>query len=122
MLRVAVDVPHRTRLDDGTVVHDQYTVADIFHETEIVGDEEQRQIQFVAQVEEQVHDLRLNRHVERRDGFIGNDQLGFESEGAGDADALALSAREFMGIAVEGRSRQADPVEQLIGTAAPFLG
>ena len=41
----------------------------------------------------------MDRHVQRRHRLIANDQLGVESQGAGNTDALALPAAEFMGIA-----------------------
>ena len=46
----------------------------------------------------QVEDLRLDRDVERRDGLVGDDQLRIERERAGEADALALPARELVRI------------------------
>ena len=47
-------------------------------------------------------DLRLDRDVEGRDRLVGDDELGREREGAGDADALALAAGELVGVAVDG--------------------
>ena len=48
---------------------------------------------------EQHQDLRLHADVERRDRLVGEDQVGPERERAGDADALALAARELVRIA-----------------------
>mgnify|MGYP006900717337 CR=1 FL=1 len=48
----------------------------------------------------QVDHLRLNGHVQRRDALICDDELGVHDEGAGNAHALALAARELVGIAV----------------------
>ena len=39
----------------------------------------------------QVHDLRLNRDIESRDGFIGDDELRVDSQRSRDSDALALT-------------------------------
>ena len=64
------------------------------------------------QVLKQVDHLRLNRHVERADGLVRDDEFGVERQGAGDADALALSAREFMRIAPYMLGPQAHPVEK----------
>ena len=58
-------------------------------------------------------DLRLDRHVEGRDRLVGDDELGLEREGAGDADALALAAGELMGVAVDGVGRQVDVLKRL---------
>ena len=43
--------------------------------------------------------MRADRDVESGDGFVGDDELGAKHEGAGDADALALSAGEFVRVA-----------------------
>ena len=51
---------------------------------------------------EQVEDLRLHRHVEGGDRLVADDQLRVEHERAGDADALALAARELVGPAIGG--------------------
>ena len=55
-----------------------------------IGDAE-----LVAQVEEQVQQLGLDRDVERADGLVGDDHLRVDGEGAGDRDALALAAGEL---------------------------
>ena len=79
---------------------------------QIVSDEEIGDAEFLLQVLQQIDDLGLNRDVERRDRFVADDQFGLDGERAGDADALALAARERVWVAVEGAGRQADLVEQ----------
>ena len=66
-----------------------------------------------AEVGEQVEHGRLHRDVERRDGLVGDQDLGLERERARDRDALALAARELARVGVERARRQADEVEQL---------
>ena len=63
------------------------------HDAEIVGDEQVGEFELVAQVLEQIDDLRLDRHVERRDRLVADDEFGAHREGARDADALALARR-----------------------------
>ena len=46
----------------------------------------------------QVDDLCLNGNVERRNRFVGNDQLRFDCQRACDCDTLALAARKLMWI------------------------
>ena len=65
------------------------------------------------QVDEQVDDLRLDRHVERGDRFVGDDQRRVEGEGAGQADALALAAAELVRIAPPQLGIEPDVREQL---------
>ena len=64
-----------------------------------MGDEKERQVELSPQVGQQVEDLRLDRHVQRRNRLIADDELGVESEGARDADALSLAARELVRVA-----------------------
>ena len=66
-----------------------------------------------AQVGEQVEHGRLHGDVERRDGLVGDQDLGLERERARDRDALALAARELARVGVERARRQPDEVEQL---------
>ena len=51
------------------------------------------------QVHQQVEDLRLDRPVERGDRLVEHEQLGFDHERAGDADALTLTAGELVRVA-----------------------
>lgn len=69
-------------------------------------DEQQRQAEFLFQLHQQIENLRLNGHVERRYGLVADQQVGFEHQRACDPDALALSARELVRIARERRRRQ----------------
>ncbi len=65
-----------------------------------MGDEKVRQFELLLQIFQQVDDLCLNRNVERRDRLVADDETGFDRQGAGDADALALAARELVRIAI----------------------
>jgi hypothetical protein len=54
-------------------------------------------VELFLEVAQQVHDLRLDRRRPERDGLVGDDELGVEAKGTGDADALALAAGELVG-------------------------
>ena len=73
----------------------------------------QRQGEALLQVLQQVDHLRLDRDVQRRDRLVADDQLGRTGERAGDADALALAARELVRIAVRVVGPQADGLQQV---------
>ena len=88
---------------------------------EVVGDEQIGEPELVLQVHQQVDDLRLDRHVERRHRLVADDQFGIERQRAGDADALALAAGEFVRIGVHGLGPQPDALEQS-GDALAALG
>ena len=53
-------------------VHHDDAVGDAAHEGEVVGDEEDREVALVPQLEEQVHDLGLDRDVEGRGRLVGD--------------------------------------------------
>ena len=44
------------------------------HQPEIVRDEQVGQLQSLLEIHQQVDDLRLHRHVQRRDRFVGDDE------------------------------------------------
>ncbi len=74
-----------------TEVHDCNAVGDVFDDAEVVGDEQVGEVEGFLEVFEEVDDLSLYGYVEGGDGFVGDDEFGVEREGAGNADALALS-------------------------------
>src|SRR5699024_6814105 len=80
---------------------------------EIVGDEEIRQAEAVAQVLEQVDDTGLDRYVEGGDRLVEDQQLRVRHQCPGDADALALAAGELMRIACGHRGVESDEFEHL---------
>ena len=82
-------------LDDPAEVHHRDPVADVADHREVVGDEEVGQAELVLQVDEQVDDLRLDRHVEGGDRLVADDQLRAQGQCPGHADALPLAAGEL---------------------------
>ena len=87
-------------------------MADVLDDGEVVGDEQIGEAELLLQIHQQVDDLRLHRNVERRHRLVADDQLRVERQRAGDADALALPAGEFVRIAVERLGPQPDLAEQ----------
>ena len=85
---------------------------------EVVGDEQVGEVELALQVLEQVDDLSLDRDVERRDGLVGDDEVGVEGEGTGEADPLPLAARELVRVARGGIRGQPDGLEQLADARA----
>ena len=103
-------------------VHDGNLVADVLHHRQIVRDEQERQVQILLQVAQQVQDLGLNRDIQRRDGFVADDEVGLQRQCPGDADALALAARELMGEQVPLVGTQPHQREQLRDPFLAFRG
>ena len=77
--------------------------------------------QSIAQLYQEVEDLRLDRDVQGRDRLVGDHELGAGGDRPGDADALALAARELVRIARGGVCTEPDQLEQL-GHAGAALG
>lgn len=88
--------------DEVPQVHDADAVGEVSYDGEIVGDEEIGEPELFLEVAEEIYDLGLDGDVEGGDGFIGDDEFGVGGEGAREADALTLSAGEFVRVAVEG--------------------
>ncbi len=59
-----------------------------------MGDQDQRHVLLLLQVQQQLHDLRLDGHVEGGGGFIGDQQLGLAGNRHGDGHAGRLAARD----------------------------
>jgi hypothetical protein len=111
--RRAVDVVARPISTILPEVHDRDPVGDMADDGEVVRDEEVGEPEVVLEAREQVDDLRLDRHVERRDGLVEDDQGRVEGERAGDADALPLAAGELVREAVAVLGAEADGPQQL---------
>ena len=97
------------QLDDLAEIHHRHAMRHVLDDGEVVADEQQRQAELVLQIDQQVDDLRLHRHVERRDRLVADDQVGARRQRARDADALALAAGELVRIAVRSRRAAAAP-------------
>ena len=83
-------------LDDPAEIHHGDAVADVLDHRQVVRDEQVRQAELALQVHQQVDDLRLDRHVERGDRLVADDQLRVERQRPRDADALPLAAGELV--------------------------
>ena len=108
MLRIGKHRLGIARLHDLAPLHDADRIRHVAHDAEIMGDQQQRHAIFGLQVLQQLQDLRLHRHVERRRGLIGNQQIGIIGERHGDHHALALAAGQLMRIVLQSRFRIAD--------------
>jgi len=93
----------------------------VLDDAEIVSDEEIAQTQIRLQILQHVDDLRLNGYVQRGHGFVTDDELGVGGQGAGDADALALTAGELVRVAGGLLAGDADDLEQLLHALVAFL-
>src|SRR5947208_15797968 len=85
--RLPQDLARRPFLDDAAKIHDGQPIAHMFDDGEIMRDKNISEVEARLEFDQQVEDLRLDRHIERRNRLIENEQLRLESYGARYADA-----------------------------------
>ena len=102
----------RSPLDDAPEIHHRHVLRQIIDNGKVVRDEKISQPKIVLQRLEQVENLRLHRHVERRSRLVADDQLRLHSERTGNGNALPLPARELMRITLCGRRIKPDLLQQ----------
>src|SRR5207244_3048325 len=88
---------------------------DLRDHRKVMGDVEHRGFLLVAKSQKLLEDAVLGHYIQPRGRLIEDDQRGFGRERGSYADALLLTARELVGVAIdESRlGRKADPVKQL---------
>ena len=86
-------------------------------DAEVVRDQDQRHVALGDERLQQLEDLRLDRHVERRRRLVGDQQLRLAGERHRDHRPLPHPARELVRVVLQPllRARDADLVEQLDG-------
>src|SRR5262249_41159852 len=92
MVRVVIELADRPDLHHLAKVHHHDAVADVAYHVEIMADEDVSEIEPRLQIHEQVQNLRLDRLVERRYGFIQDYEPRLQSQRPSDIDSLALAA------------------------------
>src|SRR5215831_9389514 len=76
----------------------------------------------VAQRFEQIDDLRLDRHIERRHRLIAYDEIGLCRERTGYPDTLTLTAAELVRVSVQHLRVEPHDAEQLNRLLATLFG
>ena len=120
-VRVAGSGEHvagRPFLDHAPEVHDVDAVAQVTHDGEVVRDHEVGDSRLLLELDEQVEDLRLDDHVERRGGLVEDEEAWPGRESARDHHALCLSARQLVRQPALEILRQPDAGEQVADAIA----
>jgi len=100
------DVVHVSLLDNPAMIHHRHPVTQLTDHTDIMGDDQIGKAELCPQLFQQLQDLRLNGHVERRGRFVADEYARSVDECAGDRHALALAAGQFMRETLCERHRQ----------------
>src|SRR3546814_18047449 len=91
---------------------------DLPDDGKVVADEEDRDARLALKIDQQVDDLRLDRHVESGHRLVAYQQVRFGYHRARDGDALRLSAGKYGWVAIGLVRRQPHPFEPVGGTRA----
>ena len=70
----------------------------MFHDREIMSNEQVSQAVLPLEILQQIDNLRLHGHIQRADRFVANEQLRFNRQRASNPNALALPATELVRI------------------------
>ena len=95
--------------DHATGVEDGDAIGDRRENPQVVRDEDDRQARLVPKAVEQPDDPGLNRHVERRRGLVGDQELRPTGERDRDGDPLSHPTGELVRERVERALRIRDP-------------
>lgn len=95
-------------------IHDGDLGGDVSDHFEVVGDKEVGEAELFLEAKEEGGNLGLDGGVEGGERLVADEEVGLEGQGAGNGDALSLSAAKLVGIAFLGGSGQVDLQEQLV--------
>ena len=79
-------------------IHHGDAVGHVANGAQIVRNKKVSQVSLAPESFHQVHDLRLDRNIERGDRFVGHDEVRIGRQRARNPDSLLLSAGEFVRI------------------------
>ena len=111
VLRRREGLLHGAALDDLAGVHHRDLVDHLRHDAEVVGDQEDRHAELLAEVLHQLEDLGLHGDVERRRGLVGDQELGVAAQRHADHHALAHAAGHLVRVVAHPLLGGRDPDE-----------
>ncbi|KAK4045025.1 hypothetical protein OUZ56_032433 [Daphnia magna] len=110
----------RTRLlDDVTGVKHNNAMGDVLHNAEVVRNKKIRNTELLLKVQKEIHDLSLDRYVERADRLVAYNKVRLNGETSRNSKALALAARKFVRVSVQDFWAHSDALQEF--NDAPFL-
>ncbi len=111
MQRLLEEVLCPSHLDETARIHHRNALAGLRHHSHVVRDEDDRQAKLPAQFGQELEDLVLHRHVERRRRLIRQDNLWRAGKRRRNHNTLAHAAAEGMRIIVHAPLGRRDPDE-----------
>ncbi len=114
------NLPYSPEFHNLSPLHDHDVIGKIADHRQVMRDEDEGEADFTAQLVKKCNNLRLDRHVERRDRFIADDELRLQRQRAGNRDPLPLATGKLMRITAHMFRREADLMQQFRDPFAPF--
>ena len=108
-------------LDDPPAEHHPDPRRDVADDVEVVTDEDHREAEALAEVEEEVENLRLDRDVEGTHRLVGDEHPWLGRERARDANPLPLPAREVSGVPRPHRCTESNLRKELVHAAINLI-
>ena len=96
MARLAEEIARRLLLDLLARILDDDAIGRLGDHAHVVGDDDEPHAGLVLEAAQEIEDLRLDGHVERRRRLVGDQELRPAGERHGDHHALAHAARELV--------------------------
>ena len=98
--RVMEKVVAVRKLADASEIHNQYSVAEMLDDAEVVGDEEIGEVLFGGKLVEKLENLRLDGNVKGGNGLVKDDEAGVKGYRSRNAHTLFLSAGKGVRIGI----------------------
>ena len=114
MARGREDLFNAARFHNAAGVHDCDAITHVGDNGEVVRNQDEAEPVLLAHPVEQLKDLRLHDHIERRRRLITDQHGGGAREGDCKHGALPLPARELVGVGVESLLWNANIVKQVL--------
>ena len=108
VLRIVENLSGRPLFDDQPLLHDKDPVGDAPDDPEVMGNEQKPHPHLILQVFQQVENLRLDGHVERRGRLIRDQDVGLVGQRHRDHHALPLPAGKLVRIGAHAALRVID--------------
>src|SRR5438876_5854436 len=106
-------ITHAAEFDELARVHDRKPIAHLGHDSEVVGDEEERHLVDPAEILQDLEDLGLHDYVEGCRGLVRNQELRVHHERHRNHDPLTHPPAELVWIMLETALRNAHRRERL---------
>jgi hypothetical protein len=113
MLRISVQRLRVRHFHDTPQVHHSDPIAEVFHESQVVSNQQIGEAEIGLQILKQVHYLSLYGNIQRRDWLIENQKVRLDRQSACDPQSLSLAATELMWVAVNVLRTKPNPLQYL---------